>query len=56
MGTGRSSAAAVCRSRFVDADDASALPDVLEAVSSAGGGSDAGNIKPNVSIEVFLKH
>ena len=53
MGTGRSSAAAVCRSRFVDADDASALPDVLEAVSSAGGGSDAGNITPMSLLKYF---
>ena len=46
-------AAAVCQSRFVDADDASAILDVLEAVSSAGGGSDAGNITPGPLLKYF---
>ena len=54
MGKDDGTAAAVCRSQFFNADDVSALLDVLEAVSSAGGGSDAGNIT-QASIEVFLK-
>ena len=39
--------------RFVDAEDASALLDVLEAVSSAGRGSDAGNITPRALLKYF---
>ena len=44
-------AAAVYRSRFVDADDALALLDDLQGVSSAGGGSADGDITPEPSLK-----
>ena len=46
-------AASVCRSQFVDTDDASALLSVLEAISSASGGSDAGNITRRPLLKYF---
>ena len=46
-------AAAVCRSRFVDADDASALLNVLKAILSAGKGYDTGDINPRPLLKYF---